>query len=69
MTTLPEPPEPHRGDPIPAPILALLDGTDTADLGEIERETRQIADPLRAAGRRCGSIMPVTPHHPEQAAR
>ena len=67
--TLPEPPEPHPEGPIPAPIMALLDGTDAAALGEIERETRQVADRLRTAGRRCGSIMPVTPHHPGQAAR
>lgn len=67
--TLPEAPEPHPEGPIPAPIMALLEGTDAAALGEIERETRRVADRLRATAHRCGSIMPVAPHHPEQGAR
>ena len=67
--SLPEAPEPHPRGPIPPPILALLDVTDVAALYEIEQETQQIADRLRATDRRCGSIMPVTPHHPEQATR
>ena len=67
--SLPGTPEPRPSSPIPAAIAALLDGTDAPVPGDIERETGQIADQLRVASRRCGSIMPATPHHPGQATR
>ena len=65
----PTAPEPHPGSPVPVPIAEFLGGEDAPVLAEIERQAGQVAELLRASGRRGGSIMPVTPHHPEQATR